>query len=626
MDAVSAYSTQQIWTSEEIGYRETARLLEKNGLAVQNGEMPALNVVLSDESLQQAAAHNAKTFAMQLDGTAADGTAVSVQRAAGIYSSTPDVQDSYISTDALEGYIYSADFTDSAGNSVNVEFTGDMKSALTADGNRSVYFFDTNTTRTYGTDGSYIDAEGDHIAADADSIFISTSGSNISTGNGNNLVFVYGDNTSIQGGSGNDDIRIAANLSNVKIDTGSGDDTVSGSRVYGLELNLNEGSNTVSFSASVVGGSITTGDGSNNLTISTASDVAVSLGDGQNTYTGGYLTNNSSLTIGDGDNTVNVRQVGATETYRSAGSSATITLGNGDNNVEIYGMHNGSQVAAANGNNSINIYEIETGSALELGNGNNNINIYELENGSTATIGNGNNNVKFYGIESGSSVSLGNGSNRAKVYQVEENSFLNFGSGNNALQLYDLYDSMLSMGSGNNDTSIYKMSGNSKMQTGDGNNIIQVENMEDESQISVGEGENAFYIGNFSSGTSILDSLGNAFDSGKINSLMEQGLWNALSDIEKVRSEREQQGETTVANFEDDDFFNTDSFSNERQILDSRSKAEIEALRSYAKASIQDSVKLTQDLLPENISRYMNDASAVESMSYFWSSSSSSEK
>jgi hypothetical protein len=150
--------------------------------------------------------------------------------------------------------------------------------------------------------------------------------------------------------------------------------------------------------------------------------------------------------------------------------------------------------------------------------------------------------------------------------------------------------------------------------------------VEDESKISVGEGENAFYIGNYSSGISILDSLGNAFDSDKIDSLMEYGLWNALNNIEKMRSEREQKDEATIANFDDDDFFNTNSFSNEQKTLYSRSKAEIEALRSYAKASIQDSVKLTQDLLPENISRYMNDASAVESMSYFWSSSSSSEK
>lgn len=625
MDALSAYSAQQVWTTEEIGYLETARLLEKNALAVQNGEMPALNVILSDESLQRAAAYNAKTFAKQLDGTAADGTAVSVQRTAGIYSSTPDIQDSYISTDALEGYIYSADFTGSAGNSVSVEFTGDIKSAMNADGNRSIYFYDTNTTRTYGIDGNYVEGEGDLIAADADSIFISTSGSDIFTGNGNNLVFVYGDNAGVQGGAGNDDIRLAGGVSNVKIDTGSGDDMVSGTSAYDLDLNLNEGNNTVSFTT-MAGGTVTAGDGNNSISISTASGAAISLGDGQNTYAGNYMKNNASLTMGNGANTVDLYDLGAEETHRSTGSSASISLGNGNNNVKIYGVHGGSQVTAANGNNTINIYEIDSGSALNLGSGNNNINMYEVIEGAAVTVGNGNNNLKIYEIESGSNVTLGNGANRAKIYEVEDNSYLGFGNGDNALQLYGLHDSLLSMGDGDNDTSIYKMSGNSKMQTGDGNSIIQVENTEAENQIIVGEGENAFYLGNYSSGVSILDSLGNAFDSDKIDSLTKQGLWNSLSNIGKARGEREKQGEATIAGFESDDFFAETSSFSEQSAVSLPSKYEAEALRSYVKAAIQGSVKLTQDLLPENISRYMNDAGVIESMSYRWFNSSSGEK
>ena len=284
MDAISAYASQHIWTATEIGNRETARLLKKNALAVQNGKMPAVNVKLSEESLRQAAESNARTFARQLEATAADGTAVSVQRIAGIYASAPDIQDGYLSTEALEGSIYAADFTDAAGNRLRVKFTGDITSALNADGTRSVYFSETNTTRTYGADGSYAEAEGTLLAADADAVHISTGGNTLVTGNGNNLIFVYGDKATIQAGAGNDDIRLAGGVNAVTIDTGDGGDAVSGSIAYDLDVALNSGNNTVNVQT-LVGGNITAGNGNNVLTISAANAASITLDNSANTYT-----------------------------------------------------------------------------------------------------------------------------------------------------------------------------------------------------------------------------------------------------------------------------------------------------------------------------------------------------
>ena len=79
----------------------------------------------------------------------------------------------------------------------------------------------------------------------------------------------------------------------------------------------------------------------------------------------------------------------------------------------------------------------------------------------------------------------------------------------------------------------------------------------------------------------------------------------------------------SIADFADNEFFNGTSAFSAPSPMRGPDKAELEALKSYAEASIRKQVKLTQYLLPENISRYMNDAGVVESMNYFWSGSSS---
>ncbi|MDR1242774.1 MAG: hypothetical protein LBM00_08340 [Deltaproteobacteria bacterium] len=661
MDAVAAYASRQIWTAEDIGYLETARGIEQNVLAVQSGSMPAVNVILSPESLEAAAKLHAAVFAQQLEGTSADGTSVNVRRIAGIYSSGPEAQDGYLQAGALEGYIYAADFTDAGGRSFNVEFTGDIKAGKNSAGNLSVYFHNTGTTRTYSADGGYIEEKGYLLADDADSsIIISTSGSHVAAGNGNNLIFVYGDNSSIQGGEGNDDIRLASGLSNVKIDTGAGDDSVSvttaynninGATAYNMELTLNGGNNNVFLRGmngrgGMIGGSIaagngdnnlnlsgtdgtviTLGDGDNRLNISEAARTEITLGDGDNHYKGYALSKGANLAMGNGSNSVDIYEVGQAQTVsRSRGAgSATLSLGNGDNQIKIYQIQSGSELSAGNGANTLDIGELESASALSVGNGDNKLGIMEIEGNSSVNIGNGDNKLYIHELESGSHVELGNGNNLAKIYAVEGGSSLGFGDGHNALQLYSLYNSVLSFGNGDNDAKIYKTYGDSTLNTGGGDNLVQIEYVEDASKINAGEGKNTFYLPLFSAGSSIFDHAGKAFTDEDVNSLKEQGLRDALSELTAARNERERQGVATLADMEKDAFFNSGYSSSEHAAPESieRMKAEAAAkaaaVTSYLKAAVAGSVHLTHGLLPENISRHISDAGLLDGMSpYHW--------
>jgi hypothetical protein len=661
MDAIAAYSSRQIWTAEDIGYLETARGIEKNVLAVQSGSMPAIIVILSPESLEYAAKLHAAVFAQQLEGTSSDGTSVNVRRVAGIYSSGPEAQDGYPHTDALEGYIYAADFTDAEGGSVSVEFTGDIKAGKNSAGNLSVYFHNTGVTRTYSADGGYTEEQGYLLADDADSsIIINTSGSHVTAGNGNNLIFVYGDNSSIRGGEGNDDIRLASGLSNVKIDTGAGDDSVSvitaynninGATAYNMELTLNSGNNNVFLGGmngrgGMIGGSITAGNGDNNLNISgaagtvinlgdgdnrlnisEAAGTAITLGDGDNRYKGYALSQGASLALGDGSNSVDIYEVGQAQTVSRSrdASSATLSLGNGDNQVKVSKIQSGSEASAENGANTFDISEIASGSALNVGNGDNKLGITEVEGNSSVNIGNGDNKIYINELESGSHVALGNGNNLAKIYSIEGGSSLGFGDGHNALQLYSLYNSVLSFGNGDNDAKLYKTYGDSTLNTGGGDNLLQIEYVEDASKINAGEGTNAFYLPVFSGEASIFGQAGQAFTDEDVNSLKEQGLWDAVGELTATRNERERQGVATLADMEKDAFFNSGLGHSEHaapesiKLMQAEAAAKAAAVTSYLKAAVAGSVHLTHGLLPENISRYMSDAGLLDGMSpYHW--------
>lgn len=236
IDPIPSPSVQQsqyyTMTTEEIGRRTTAELMEKNAAAVASGEMPALNVILSPESLEAAAKHNAEAFVKKMDGTAANGLSVSVERSGAVYAAE---------TDALESYLYRASFTDSAGNTHSVDFTADIRAGLSSDGSLSVFFSELNKTRTYVADGSYTEADGDLLDPDADSIYVTTGNSTVNGGNGNNLFFLYGDNNTVNGGSGNDDVRIAAGVSGAIFNTGGGNDKVSGYRLRRRQQHLGSG-------------------------------------------------------------------------------------------------------------------------------------------------------------------------------------------------------------------------------------------------------------------------------------------------------------------------------------------------------------------------------------------------
>jgi hypothetical protein len=321
---------------------------------------------------------------------------------------------------------------------------------------------------------------------------------------------------------------------------------------------------------------------------------------------------------------VDINEVGQAQTIGRDGSNATLSLGNGNNQIKVYQIQNGSEMTVGNGENIFDIYEVESSSTFNVGNGNNRLSIYEVEEGSSVNIGNGDNKLYLHEIESGSNVMFGNGNNLMKIYEIEGGSSLGFGDGNNALQLYSLYNSVLTFGNGNNDTKLYKTYGNSTLKTGGGDNLIQIEYMEDESKISMGEGKNTFYLPLVSAEASIFDNSGKAFADADINSLKEQGLLDALDELTTMRNERKQQGIATLADIEEDEFFNSGLNYSERANPESRERIKAEAaaraaIKSYMEMAVADSTKLTHSLLPENISRYISDTTLLDGTSpYHW--------
>jgi hypothetical protein len=575
MNAINAYDSQY-YTTEEIGYLEFASHMQSNARKVASGEMPAFNVILTPESVELGVTHNAEAFAQKLEGSASDGTSITVQRSGGIYSSTPDIKNGYINADTLMGYTYSANLSDANGNDFVIDFTDNIKATKNAAGNLSVYLAESNTTRTYAADGSYLDEEGDLTDQDADTIYVITNDKAVSIGNGNNTVFVYGNNSSIKSGSGNDSFYLAGQLSNVKIDTGAGDDKISsttsfgytsGKTVYGLNLTLNDGNNTVDI-AHMVGGSIIGGDGDNTLKVDHAQGVEVSLDNGNNFYKG-TLDSGANLRLGNGNNTLDIHSVGQVASYSYNASSASVSLGNGDNNVRINQVQENSSVSLGNGSNNLNIYEVESSSALIIGNGDNKVSIYQVEENSNFSLGSGNNKVNMYSLEGKSGFAVGDGDNALSIYGVKQ-------------------DSSLTVGRGSNDVKVDTLD-NAAFQIGNGYNSLLVSNL----------------IGNFS-----LSINGEAMDAKQAQALFDS--------LKGIKYERQKEDKNSI--MEDDPFFDSffDFSSDSRMPTDTASRDAIKASVMYARAAVSESVPLQVSMLPSRISQYINDDDLFKDMNYRW--------
>lgn len=400
-------------------------------------------------------------FARKEEAVTADGVVV-VQRTAvvpGTSLADPD----------KDVYLFS--FTGKAGNSFSFDFAGDVRVSRNGDGDYSVYFADADTTRTYGADGTYVESPGDAGDADADAVYVSaSSGSTITAGNGNNTIFIYGDQTTVVGGNGNDVVVVAEGTRGHDIDTGRGDDSVRG-RFIDCAIDLGEGDNTIAGNA--VGGVVKAGNGDN--VVNMASDGArITLGHGNNAITG-QLTNGARLVAGDGNNTFDAYSLGHEAHLTVAAGSGSVTFGNGDNTVKVYELLENSSITLGNGNNNLDIYELEGSSSLHMGNGDNIVTIYETEDRSSVSIGNGDNTVRIYSVANESSLRIGNGDNIIEIYEI-------------------LHDAAVTLGDGDNSLRIYEMENESRLHVGDGQNSAIIGVARNSASVTFGDGDNAVII------------------------------------------------------------------------------------------------------------------------------------
>ena len=188
---------------------------------------------------------------------------------------------------------------------LNVEFGGNLRIAKGEDGLYSVYFSDSNVTRTYAEDGSFTEISGDTTDADGSRIFVSTT-----------------PGETMQGGSGNDTFLVYGSCSH--INTGEGDNTVILKNASSLARS---------------DPSLTTGDGNNTITVEGAFSGTMSLGNGDNTVSIGTLT--GTLSLGDGRNHVTIDSMNK----GFGGALASISTGNGDSHFSIKKMGNGASIS-----------------------------------------------------------------------------------------------------------------------------------------------------------------------------------------------------------------------------------------------------------------------------------------
>ena len=411
-------------SAEDVGCRETARIMEQ-GAAAMREKGVFINVVLSDEAVALAVQSNAAAFARKLEGTTANGESVTVSRAAELRSRE---------TDALEGYLYRATLTGLDGQALDIDFTGDIRATRSSDGALSVYFSESGLTRVYLSDGSVTEAEGDLTDPEGYAVIVNTTGGAVQTGDNGSLVFAYADGTSVTGGNGDDTVRLADKIRDVNVDTGGGNDAVSGSTVYDADIALNGGNNTVSFKT-LTGGSLTAGDGGNTITLSKGNGLDIRLGNGGNIFKGGTLGDGSSMSLGDGDNSLELDFLGNNVPYPATNQPSFLYAGNGNNTVTIRRMLGGSALRLGDGGNNLDIFELAGSSSVHAGNGDNSMNIHWMMGDSRVAAGNGNNRISIYRENGASKLSLGDGDNRVGIRGLKDNASVTVGGGRNAIEI-----------------------------------------------------------------------------------------------------------------------------------------------------------------------------------------------
>ena len=276
------------------------------------------------------------------------------------------------------------------------------------------------------------------------------SDSNVTTGDGNDVISLTGDNNAINAGGGTNNITTGAYQSSVT--TGDGNDTITLS-TDGSNANINAGggTNTISSEYQLTSSVITTGDGNDTVTLGKAGEK--------------YVQNNT-IALGEGKNTLTIEQ--------NYGSN-TITTGAGDDEFYISYSGGDDNIDAGNGNNIIH-YGLGLSSSWS-------------SSTNTITTGSGNDEII-----------VGTFDEEGEELGSVDKMVINAGDGSNTVKIAGRtgYNSVTTTGDEVQNITIGSESYNNEVTTEGGNDVIKLgeKNYSYGNTINAGEGDNVIVIGN----------------------------------------------------------------------------------------------------------------------------------
>ncbi|MDR2892934.1 MAG: hypothetical protein LBV80_07620 [Deltaproteobacteria bacterium] len=413
-----------------------------------------------------------------------------------------------INSDGTQVSVVQADNNDESGyrlnfgESLSLDFVGDLRLGKNEEGNYLVYSFESNKTTVYNADGSVsAELDGDTTAGTINKVHIGTSGAELQGSDEDELFFVFGDNTKVTCGSGNDTIVLPKDSHGAQINTGEGDNTIIGYHMSDAVIATGDGDNKINAS-SMINSNLTIGDGNNNFDIDILADTSVYVGNGDNSIESLSMVGGGFI-IGNGNNKFNVCDI----------LDANINIGNGDNNINMYQINSDSIFKSGNGNNDVEIKYIggynPANSLIQdrmssiwymfkINNGSHS-SFYQLKKMTESAIQTINEHItkknkELHTNTDINSVSLGNGNNNLNVWTVNRNSSINLGDGNNDAFIGNMNNSYLEIGNGNNRVNASIINGNSSIMIGGGNNEFFTRIVNDNSNILMGDGENKITI------------------------------------------------------------------------------------------------------------------------------------
>ena len=462
-----------------------------------------------------------------MSGVSESGVQVDIER------HTEDSENGVFQTDMLDTSNvlgYSASITSSSGK-LDISFVDSVWIQQMEDGRTLIYYKESDTTRSFSSDGSYTEESGNLLKSDTDSIIINVAG-DVHTENGNNLIFNWADNATISTGSGNDTVILSEKMENVTISTGSGNDKVTGGTVESSRIDLGGGNNELLLNKAIkseilAGGNTTISH--NTLFLNKyaldPNEGIFSLTPNGDLKSAHLILDGSSLSLGKGMHNV---AIGAAingsrislDSYRShdayGNAAAKLSIGSlvdssfiasGYGYNLMFGDIVNSTIALSGKGAGINFFanyvknsRIDIDAQMAL------LNIGTLTGKSSLTTVEGAYAFSFGEISGDATVAIGGGHTYLRVGVLTENAHLSIGngsslnasfkeiSGNAVLTTGDIYSSSLGIGA---------LLGNAVVKLGYGDKTVLVERMGDNATLDAGEGSALIGVGRLEGNASL---------------------------------------------------------------------------------------------------------------------------